>query len=344
MIEISGPFRESTDALDDPEEIRRRMDQEGYLFIKGLQDRDKLMALRRDMLTAMMAGGWLVQGTDPVDGVADVSMKCAEGDVEYTPIYHDVYSLASFHRSGHWDEVVSLIGKIIDGPVLVHPAKVARLWFPQYTDHTTPIHQDFVHFQGSFDTYTVWTPVGDCPIELGPLAVLPGSHKPDRVLDHHFSLGAGSLAIHTEDLSGDWVCNDFEAGDTLIFHSLTVHQALPNLTEDRIRVSLDNRYQAFGIPIAEQMLEPHLSNLRKDFGWEEVYANWDSDDLKYYWKEYDLEVTEKIQSYSQIGFDEACELAIGGDPKARLQLERIVKRDMGDERTVRAAEVLAEIG
>jgi hypothetical protein len=37
-------------------------------------------------------------------------------------------------------------------------------------------------------------------------------------------------------------------GDALIFPSLTVHQALPNLTQDRLRVSLDNRYQALSQP------------------------------------------------------------------------------------------------
>ena len=65
------------------------------------------------------------------------------------------------------------MGKIVDGPVFPHPAKIARIWFPQFTEHTTPVHQDFVHFQGSFDTYTCWAPVGECPIELGGLAMLP---------------------------------------------------------------------------------------------------------------------------------------------------------------------------
>ena len=65
--------------------------------------------------------------------------------------------------------------------------------FPQFVEHTTPIHQDFVHFQGHHDNLTCWTPVGDCPRDLGGLAVLRGSHRVDRVLQHHFSLGAGSL-------------------------------------------------------------------------------------------------------------------------------------------------------
>ena len=42
-----------------------------------------------------------------------------------------------------------------------------------------------------------WSPVGECPIELGPLAVLPGSHKIGRVREHHFSLGAGGQALNS---------------------------------------------------------------------------------------------------------------------------------------------------
>ena len=49
MIQVTGELRVSNDAFDDPSEIRRRMDQEGYLFFKGLQDKDKLMSLRKDM-------------------------------------------------------------------------------------------------------------------------------------------------------------------------------------------------------------------------------------------------------------------------------------------------------
>ena len=339
MIQISGELRVSNDAFDDPAEIRRRMDAEGYLFFKGLQDKDKLMSLRKDMLTVMMEGGWLVAGTDPVDGIADITKQCTEGDVEYTNVYRHVQAVESFHRSGHWPEVVSMIEKIVDGPVLPHPQKITRLWFPKYTAHTTPIHQDFVHFQGSFDTYTCWAPVGDCPTELGPLALVPGSHKVDRVLDHHFSLGAGSLAILEKDLDNQWLSNDFEVGDTLIFHSLNAHQALPNLSVDRMRVSLDNRYQAFGIPIAEQMLTPHLSNFA-DFDWEDVYANWESDELKYYWKQYDLEVSAKIETWGKIGFEEAMALAKEGDTNARHHLERMVKRDPEGEQSIAAVRLL----
>ena len=52
-------FRVSNDAIDDPEELRRRIDAEGYLFFRALQDPDKLWALRRDILAVCREGGWL---------------------------------------------------------------------------------------------------------------------------------------------------------------------------------------------------------------------------------------------------------------------------------------------
>jgi len=341
MTELLKELRVSNDAMNNPEELRHRISEEGYLFFKKLQVPDKLRALRRDMLTTMQEGGWLVAGTDPMDGIADISTQCTEGDAEYTNVYHEVYKLEAFHRSGHWPEVVDMVQKIIGSAMLPHPQKIARLWFPKYTAHTTPIHQDFVHFQGNFQTYTCWAPVGDCPIELGGLALLPGSHKINQVMEHHFSLGAGSLCVNTDELSGEWHSTNYEIGDTLIFLALTVHKALPNLTEDRLRVSLDNRYQAVDDPIAEHMLEPHL-NIFNSLRWEDVYRNWKSDELKYYWKNLDLTVLPRDFSYGNKGFEEALALARNGDTRAVLHLNRVIKRDSTTELAQRAAAVLQE--
>ena len=349
MAEQLKQLRVSNDAVDEPAELRRRIADEGYLFFKRLQPPDRLRALRREMLTVMQRGGWLVAGTDPVDGIANVSAQCTEGDIAYTDVYHEVYKLESFHRSAHWPEVVDMVAKIMGRPVMPHPQKIARLWFPKYTEHTTPIHQDFVHFQGNFETLTCWAPVGDCPIELGGLAVLPGSHKVKQVLDHHFSLGAGGLYVDVpeqarlhQELDVAWHTTDYEIGDTLIFPALTIHRALPNLTEDRLRVSLDNRYQAIGDPIADHMLQPHLISTHP-MTWDEVYRDWRSDDLKYYWQQYDNPVVPRDMSYAEKGFAEAVELARGGDPRAILAMKRIVRRDPDSPNGKVAQQVLSEV-
>ena len=150
-MEKTKELRVSNDAMNDPEELRARMSEAGYLFFKKLQDPDKLLALRREMLTTMQEGGWLVAGTDPMDGIADISTQCTEGDPEYTDVYHEVYKLEAFHRSGHWDEVVDMVEKIIGREVLPHPQQIARLWYPKYTAHTTPIKWTIILFAKIFN-------------------------------------------------------------------------------------------------------------------------------------------------------------------------------------------------
>ena len=337
-----GEFRVSNDALGDGEELRRRLGGEGNVFLQGVMERDKLMGLGGEIMGVLMEAGWLEEGTDPLEGIARQGAQCTEGDVEYAEVYHRMYSLEAFHRAGHWPEVLGVMEQVIGGEVLPHPHKIARLWFPQYTEHTTPRHQDFVHFQGSFETYTFWAPVGDCPIELGGLAMLPGSHKIGKVREHHFSLGAGGLVVDEEELEGAWLSTDYEAGDALIFPSLTVHQALPNYTEDRLRISLDNRYQARDQPIAQHMLGPHFQGMN-GFGWEQCYAGWVSDELQYYWQDLDLEVVPQSTQWGDKGFAEALELARGGDERAVYQLRRIARRDPESERGQRAIQLLEEV-
>ena len=174
-MEILKELRVSNDAMNDLEELRHRISEEGYVFFKkAARSRQTLGVAARNANDN--AGGRLARrgGTDPMDGIADISTQCTEGDPEYTSVYHEVYKLEAFHRSGHWPEVVDMVGKIVGREVLPHPQKIARLWFPKYTTHTTPIHQDFVHFQGNFQTYTCWAPVGRLPDRVGRLGSSTG--------------------------------------------------------------------------------------------------------------------------------------------------------------------------
>ncbi len=192
--------------------------------------------------------------------------------------------------------------------------------------------------------------MGDCPIELGPLAVLPGSHKTKKVLNHHFSLGAGGLVIEVEEvvrefpeLNVPWHTTNFEAGDTLFFPALTIHKAMPNRTEDRLRISLDNRYEAEGDDIAAHMLEPHMNDVAP-ISWEEVYADWKTDDLKYYWKKAKHRVVLRDMGYVEKGFSEALDLARQKDNRGILALRRVVLSNPASQEAKAAKKVLDEIG
>ena len=80
----------SNELLEDPAQLRDQIQVEGYLFFKRLFDPDAVMRLRKEMLTVIQDGGWLVAGTDPMDGIADVSKRCTEVDPDYPGVYHQV--------------------------------------------------------------------------------------------------------------------------------------------------------------------------------------------------------------------------------------------------------------
>ena len=64
---------------------------------------------------------------------------------------------------------------------------------------------------------------------------------------------------------------------------ITIHAARPNITENRLRISVDYRYQGVSQPVVPDSLEPHYGRLT----WEDIYTDWTSD-LPYYWRDLPL--------------------------------------------------------
>ena len=332
-------FRPSNDLIDKPAELRARLADEGHLFFRGLLPRADVMVVRRAILERCRDAGWLVDGTELMEGIVDPTKACVEPEPRFLALYNEVQKLEAFHSFAHRPELLGVVEAVLGEPALPHPNKIARFSFPQNVKHTTPAHQDFPFIQGTAETFTTWIPLGDTPRELGGLKIDAGTHL-SRVYDHHISFGAGGMGIDPDTLPDNWRSTDYRAGDVLLFHSMIVHQALPNLTPDRLRLSVDYRYQARSQPIAESNLAaPHTGQIT----WEDVYRGWTSTDLRYYWKEVDLAVAAFDTGYFANRDREAFEAAERGDPVARPALLRIAQRDPDPAKRERADRALAEL-
>ena len=90
------------------------------------------------------------------------------------------------------------------------------------------------------------------------------------------------------------------------------------------------------------MLQPHLAGFHA-LTWEEVYADWQSADLQYYWQDVDMPTIPRDMSYAEKGFTEALALAEQGDERAHLALRRAIERDPDSEQAQAAAAVLAAL-
>ena len=262
MVEMGTPrdFVDSTPLLGDPGDLRLRAREDGCLFFKGLLPPERVLQVRRDILGVCRAHGWLAEGSELMDGVATPSLTVVESrDPRWDAFYCDLLKVRAFHGLALHGALIAMLEKLFGEAVLPHSRNICRVVFPHTQEHSTPPHQDHLYIGGSDDTWTVWIPLGDCPVELGSLAVARGTHTVG-LMETHEATGPGGRAVDLEE-GTVWYGGDYDCGDLVVLHSFSVHQGRDNQTPDRLRLSVDYRYQPRSHPVREDSLLTHGNRL-----------------------------------------------------------------------------------
>lgn len=282
IMKETAPFVDSAPLLDQPAALRARAGEEGYLFFRGLLPPELLVSLRKEVLELCATHGWLDESKPRMSGIAASGLCLIEGSTpEWKVFYRGVLRLRSFHALAAEPALLGMYGKVFEEEAILHSRNICRVLFPSTSEFTTPPHQDHLYIGGTTNTWTCWMPLGDCPSELGGLAVIPGSHRWGFMKSQPGKGAGGQRVLVPEDAV--WHSSPFQCGDILTFHSLTVHQGKDNQTEDRLRLSVDYRYQPVSEPIRRDSMEPHMGG----FGltWDDIYKDWPAQDpMKYYWQ------------------------------------------------------------
>jgi len=327
------PFVDSTDLLDTDTALAERMRRDGYLFLRGLLPADAVRSVQRQVGDIARADGWLKADRPVEEAVAEPAGFCVDPDSVYLRTLRKINLLEDYHGLKHHPALLGFFERMLGGAVFPHPRVLMRNIFPAREEFTTKAHQDFPNVQGTEEVYTAWIPLTDISFDMGPLQVAAGTHM-EGVFDFAIAAGAGGIEI-SDSLDGRWVSENFAVGDVLIFHSMTVHKGLPNRS-DRLRMSMDVRFQLVSEPFNPDNAQADGQPLP----WEDIYAGWKSDALKYYWRPLPLREKE----FDRRWFDkrDAMGFALGeaGDPRARSVLQRIVARDVDPEKRVRAQRLL----
>lgn len=278
-----APMYEANELLGDPQALRAHLDRDGYLFLRGIIPRDTLLALR-DQLTRILADeGWIEDGARRMEARA-ISRPRREGQPKFFKVHDRIMKLEALHSLAHETHLMDVMRQALGDSAFPHPLCITRLIFPDTRELSTPPHQDFPNNQGTPNLTAAWIPLGDCSVDDGSLAVKEGSHK-FGVLPLDFHLGAGNRqAVLSDEVKAcRWVGADYKLGDILLFPALTVHRALDNKNVDRMRLSVDFRYQLEGEALTPVVLQPHFQRL----SWKEIYKGWKSKEYQYYWKKKD---------------------------------------------------------
>ena len=292
-------FVDSTDIKEDSEALKRRAEEEGYLYFRHLLPEDALRKLRLQILSICQLYGWIADNTDLLAGIGNQENIRQLHDREEVKrgvgislaAYADVQRLELFHALPHHPNLMSIYRRLLGEEALPHPRNIARVMLPDPRLAPTPPHQDFIHIQGTTRAWTCWFPLGDCPRSLGGLAILRGSHK-DGLLPVKEAEGAGGLESWLCKNDHEWLEHDYEIGDIVTFSSHTVHKALPNTVGNLIRLSCDYRYQNAKEEIEKKSLDPHYQVTT----WEDIYKNWQSEAFKFYWRKKNFSFSEWDES------------------------------------------------
>ena len=266
-------LRDSSGVVGDGDELRRRVVDDGYLFLPGLLDAGTVRRVRAEVLERLAAHGWLREGA-PAEEARPSEQPRIHPHEGWWDGYRAILSLESFNRLAHDEALTSVMRRIVGDDLLVMPIKIARVTWPD-TNYPTPPHQDFFFLRGTPDALTAWVPLGDCPRDLGGLRILPGSHH-EGFRAVRAAPGAGSITVDVDDDDPRWTAPyDFRGGDVLVFHALTVHRA-PENAGDRLRLSADYRYQSAADPLNPWALFPHEFTRGGAIpAWPELMKDWE---------------------------------------------------------------------
>lgn len=296
-----GPLCCSDDALEDVAQLRRRMAEDGYLYLPGLLDRDEVLAARLEVMERLARAGFLDERYPVIEGVARPDQRfsfmpqLAKGN---QPLMKVLYAGA----------MMALYERFLGGPVRHFDYTWFRAKTPGIHTATQP-HYDVVYMgRGTKNLYTSWTPLGDVPWEMGGLMLLENSHCLEQLRQGYGqtdvdaycenegdarqlverargegreltpeerqqlrwnSTGAYSPdAIETRSrLGGRWLGAEYQIGDVLIFSMFTLHASSDNHT-DRIRISSDSRYQLAADPVDDRWIgdDPPVHGIRAKRG------------------------------------------------------------------------------
>lgn len=326
-------FIDSSGLVGDGLALAARMERDGYLFLRGLLPVAAVDDVQRQIGEIAREAGWLAKDAPVGAAIADQAGFCVDPEPAYLEVLRRINRLEAYHALKHHPALTAFFESLFGGPVLAHPRVLMRNIFPDREELTTKAHQDFPNVQGTEEVYTAWIPLIDIPLGAGPLQVAAGTHK-DGVYDFHVGAGAGGIEI-VDALDGRWATGAFARGDVLVFHSMTVHKGVPN-RGDRLRMSMDVRFQ----PLSEPFNPDNANADAQPLSWDDIYAGWQSDALKYYWRR--LPLIEKPFDRQWFEKRDAMGFALGeqGDPRARSVLQRIVARDADAAKRARAQALL----
>ena len=258
-------MQDANDLLGNFEALRARLAEDGYLLIRGFHDKDLVRRVGLEVVEQIDKRGGLAPGTPIEDRIAAEHI-CSLPDGEFITLDDPtIQNMSAFGQMVSSEQMFGFVDALLDGPSRTFPHKWIRIYQPGCL---TKIHFDspFLGIGTTQGAVTAWAPLGDITLDMGPLAVVHGSHRIDQLIttygetfvNHNgltnlealdwFQTVLPQLFQIMDNYGLTWRTTEFEAGDLLLFTKYLLHGSLKNHTR-RYRLSTDWRFQRADEPV-----------------------------------------------------------------------------------------------
>lgn len=227
--------------------LRRRLKQDGYLYLPQFLDETEVREARRAVLLEIQNRNGLSREYTLEQAVPSPTTKVS------LLALPEVSKLPLVARVVESPRLFELFRALLDEPNI---GTLNFKWLRAVANgEFTGVHIDRVFVgQQTERILTAWIPIGDVPIELGSLTVCKNSHlhdNPDFEQMHRTygksTVGAdgttsGWLSENAANVSTiptqalQWLTTNFKAGDILVLHIDMLHMTLKNVT-NQLRIS-----------------------------------------------------------------------------------------------------------
>lgn len=258
--ELLASYRDSTDCRTSTQELQQRLQDDGYVFVRGAIPVEPIMAARHEVFSRLAEVGEIKQ--PPGDGIFTGRSQRRERQPNLGQFWQSVSEGEALRRVTHGDAMQDFLDTLFGQPARAYDFIFLR---PGVPGRFTFLHYDRPFFaRGTENVVTTWTAIGGIPTTEGALFVLENSHRFDDLISQSSEIdydSASSPQVQMMDSAIDFARSrgsrfltaDFRPGDVIVFSMTTMHGTFDNVSPlARTRLSVDVRWQPVDEPMDER--------------------------------------------------------------------------------------------
>ena len=260
----TGPLPDFPGDPSDGRLLQEHLEEHGYALLRGALDLAEITAARAEVFGRLAEMGEVAE--PPLEAIATGASHRPDPAVDHGEFWTSVSEGPALRQLTHGPRISHIMDAVLGEDSRAFDLIYLR---PTPIGTATGMHYDYPFFAGSGQPmFNAWVPIGDVPVEDGPLVLVEHSNTFRDLIDPFLAVdyvadrsndtvqqaaygGAGQsdpLQLVT-DRDTRLLTTDFCAGDLLIVSMFTMHGSLDNVSPlNRIRLSCDVRFQPASQP------------------------------------------------------------------------------------------------